>query len=209
MMSPSAIEPVVQVIDDDPAVLASLRLLLISAGLQVEAYETAEAFLAVAAELPPGCIITDMRMPGMGGLELMARLKAMAVPHPVVVITGHGDVALAVEAMKQGAVDLLEKPFSDIALLRCIRAAIDSQSSEADRDAAIVAAREGLASLSGREREVVDGLVLGKSNKTIARDLGIGHRTVEEYRANVMTKMRVSNLSMLVQVVLRAGSGSK
>tara|TARA_R110002012_G_scaffold322025_2_gene553891 strand:+ start:83834 stop:84451 length:618 start_codon:yes stop_codon:yes gene_type:complete len=198
-------DPVVHLIDDDPAVLASLQLLLVSAGLEARGYQSAEAFMAVAPDLPPGCIVTDVRMPGMDGLEMMACLKSMEVNHPVVVITGHGDVSLAVEAMKKGAIDFLEKPFEDTALLRCIRVAIDSQASDADQDAANRQARQAIDSLSGREREVLEGLVLGNSNKMIARDLGIGHRTVEEYRANVMNKTGAENLSMLVQIALRAG----
>jgi two-component system, LuxR family, response regulator FixJ len=203
----------VHVVDDDEAVRHSLAFLLETAGIEVQTYDSAVAFLKVAPEVRVGCVITDVRMPDMSGIDLLRRLKELKIEAPVIVITGHGDVPLAVEAMKIGAADFLEKPFDDEALLASVRSALDSQDRNRQRQAerAEIAAR--LAALSNRERDVLDGLVAGQANKQIAFDLGISPRTVEIYRANLMTKMEAASLSALVRMaliagILEAGSGT-
>ena len=194
-------EPVVHVIDDDEAARQSLAFLLDCAGLAVRSYESAAEFLKAVPTMEHGCIITDVRMPGMSGVELIGRLKALAVADPVIVITGHADVPLAIQAMKAGVADFLEKPFSDDAILDAVRSALarrtDVNQAKAERDRFIAL----LETLSPREREVLDGLVEGRANKVIAFDLGISARTVEVYRANVMTKMTAGSLSELVRMV--------
>jgi two-component system response regulator FixJ len=195
----------VHVIDDDEAIRASLAFLLDTVELEARTYDSAEAFLAAAPGLAPGCVVTDMRMPGMSGLDLVRRLRERAVEIPVIVITGHADVPLAVEAMKAGVADFIEKPFDDEVLLAAIRQALARGEDAEEREARQAAVRERLESLSARERQVLDALVAGRANKVIAYDLGISPRTVEVYRANVMTKMQAASLSELVRMVLTAG----
>jgi two-component system, LuxR family, response regulator FixJ len=198
-------EPVVHVIDDDEAVRDSLAFLLKSARLIVRSYASAVVFLNSIGDVGPGCIITDVRMPDVSGVDLLRRLKTLATGLPVIVITGHGDVPLAVEAMKLGAVEFLEKPFDDEALLAAVKAALNRFERDARRDAEQAEIRERLDALSTRERQVLAGLVAGQANKVIAFDLGISPRTVEIYRANVMTKMKATSLSDLVRMALLAG----
>jgi two-component system, LuxR family, response regulator FixJ len=195
----------VHVIDDDEAVRQSLEFLLRSARFEVQAYDSAVAFLRALPPGTSGCVITDVRMPDMSGIDLLRRLKEMGNALPVIVITGHGDVPLAVEAMKIGATDFLEKPFDDDALLASVRAALNRVERDARREADLHELQEKLASLSNREREVLEGLIAGYPNKTIAYDLGISPRTVEIYRANVMSKMKAGSLSDLVRMALIAG----
>lgn len=197
-------EPVVHVVDDDQAVRESVAFLLESADLRVKTYESALALLDALPGLEPGCIVTDVRMPEMNGVELVRRLKAADVPHPIVMITGHADVPLAVEAMKAGVADFLEKPFDDEALLASVGAALEQRAETEHRDAERHEILNRLAALSARERQVLDGLVAGHANKVIAYDLGISPRTVEIYRANVMTKMQAGSLSDLVRMSLIA-----
>jgi two-component system response regulator FixJ len=196
-----ATEPVVHVIDDDEAARHSLEFLLDCAGLQVRSYESALDFLKAVPAMEHGCIVTDVRMPGMSGVELIRKLRELGVPDPVIVITGHADVPMAIEAMKQGVADFIEKPFSDDTILSAIRSALARESGkhEADRQRGEILAR--IETLSQREREVLDGLVEGHANKVIAFDLDISARTVEVYRANVMTKMKAGSLSELVRMV--------
>jgi two-component system response regulator FixJ len=196
---------IVHVVDDDEAVRESLAFLLQSADLAVRTHENAIAFLDSLPDVRGGCIITDVRMPEIDGLELLRRLKSLNVQIPVIVITGHGDVPLAVEAMKIGAVDFLEKPFEDEALLGSVRAALGQWKNEAHRDLEQAAIVDRLNELSARERQVLEGLVAGLPNKSIAFDLGISPRTVEIYRANVMTKMQARSLSEVVRMALIAG----
>jgi two-component system, LuxR family, response regulator FixJ len=196
---------VVHVIDDDEAVRESLAFLLRSADLDVSTYESATAFLAALPQVEPGCVITDVRMPGLSGTELLQKLKEMGVAMPVIVMTGHGDVPLAVEAMKMGATDFFEKPFDDEALLASVRSSLGSWGEKEAKEAERADVRARLESLSPRERDVLKGLVAGHPNKTIAFDLGISHRTVEIYRANVMTKMKAASLSELVRMALFNG----
>jgi two-component system, LuxR family, response regulator FixJ len=195
----------VHVIDDDEAVRQALALQLGSAGIDVKTYESASAFLTVAPTVQAGCIITDVKMPEVSGIDLLRRLRELKVPVPVIVITGHGDVTLAVEAMKIGAVDFLEKPFEDEVLLASVRSALDRDNREQKRQAERSTIERRLAALSNRERDVLEGLVAGHSNKQIAYDLGISPRTVEDYRAGLMTKMHATSLSDLVRMALVAG----
>ncbi|WP_340647361.1 response regulator FixJ [Phenylobacterium sp.] len=199
-----ASEALVHVIDDDDAMRDSLAFLLESAGFEARTYDSATTFLEGVTRLSGSCIVTDVRMPGMNGLEMTRHLKGLHVDLPIVMITGHGDVPLAVEAMKAGVADFLEKPFDDEALLRAIRAAIDQARPGAVRGGA-EPFHALLASLSPRETEVLRGVVDGKANKVIAFDLGISPRTVEVYRANVMTKTGASGLSELIRMALIAG----
>jgi two-component system response regulator FixJ len=197
--------PIVHVIDDDDAVRHSLAFLLGSAKIEVKTYESATAFLAIAANVKSGCIITDVRMPEISGIDLLRRLKELKIGVPVIVVTGHGDVPLAVEAMKIGAAEFLEKPFDDEALLNAVRSALNKQNTDSKREAERADIDSRLAALSNRERDVLQGLVSGLANKQIAFNLGISPRTVEIYRANLMTKMQASSLSHLVRMALLAG----
>lgn len=201
MASNSANDPIVYVIDDDESARQSLEFLLDVAGIRVRSFSSADAFLKSAPPLSGACVITDVRMPGTNGVELAEKLKERDDAVPVIVITGHADVPLAIQAMKAGAADFIEKPFDDEAMLSAIRKAlIDST----DHTQIINERREvldRLALLSAREREVVDGLVDGKANKVIAFDLDISPRTVEVYRANAMMKMQARTLSDLVRMV--------
>jgi two-component system response regulator FixJ len=197
-----AVDGVVHVIDDDADVRQSLAFLLSTAGLAVRVHDSAVAFLKVLPEIRDGCVVTDVRMPGIDGLELQRRLGELELRLPVIVMTGHGDVPLAVEAMKAGAVDFIEKPFDDEVMLSAIRAALARHANDRQRYARAAAIQERIARLSDREREVLDRLVAGKANKVIAYELGISPRTVEVYRANVMTKMQADSLSELVRMAL-------
>ena len=198
-------DAIVHVVDDDEAVRHSLEFLLATVDIKVRSYESAEAFLRNLPRVEPGCLVTDIRMSGLSGLDLMKQLKEQGMSIPVIVITGHGDVPLAVEAMKYGAADFLEKPFDDEALVSAVRNALNKHKHQGTRDAERSDIIERLQSLSNRERQVMDGLVQGHPNKTTGFDLGISARTVEIYRANVMTKMRASSLSDLVRMALVTG----
>lgn len=193
---------VVHVVDDDAAMRDSLAFLLEEAGLTARLYEGPSALLDRADRLEPGCILTDVRMPEMSGLDLIRRLRERGVRDPVVVMTGHADVPLAIEAMRLGVADFIEKPFDDEQLVSSLETALQAAHAQRRREEDRGAIGARLASLSGREREVLDGLVEGKPNKTIAYDLGISARTVEVYRAHVMTKMGARSLSDLVRMAL-------
>ena len=196
-------EPKAHIIDDDDDARESLVFLLSTADVPTASYSSAPAFLAVAEEVS-GVVVTDVRMPEMDGMELVRRLTEMRVSLPVIVMTGHGDVPLAVQAMKAGVSDFIEKPYNDETMLAAIRAALerrDHDDARAEERAAFLSRIEGL---SPRERQVLQGLVAGKANKVIAFDLGISPRTVEIYRANVMTKMAANSLSDLVRMAMTA-----
>jgi two-component system response regulator FixJ len=196
---------IVHVIDDDEAMRESLAFLFKAAKVPVETHASATAFLERLPQLGGGCVVTDVRMPGMSGIDLLRRLRELKVPMPVIVVTGHGDVPLAVEAMKFGASDFLEKPFDDELLLAAVRTALSEQSTDQEHQAQRSAIEQRLTKLSTRERQVLDGLIAGHANKTIAHELGISPRTIEIYRANVMTKMEAASLSDLVRMALTAG----
>jgi two-component system response regulator FixJ len=204
-MSTMQPEPVIYVIDDDEAVRQSLEFLLKTAGMTVRGFDNAKSFLDVLPEIRSGCIVTDVRMPEITGIDLLRRIKELGVDIPVIVITGHGDISLAVEAMKIGAVDFLEKPFDDDTLLDAVRGSLTRTAGTAQRNAELTEIHDRLAALSNRERQVLEGLVAGKANKMIAFDLGISPRTVEIYRANLMTKMAANSLSDLVRMAMMAG----
>ncbi|CAO4139070.1 response regulator FixJ [Methylorubrum aminovorans] len=201
-----SVEMVVHVVDDDDAVRQSLAFLLATDGLAVRVHASAVAFLEGVAEVS-GCVLTDVRMPDLDGIELLRRLKRRGSPPPVIVMTGHADVPLAVEAMREGARDFIEKPFDDEVLLASVRSALAQAERGAARAADTDATRARLATLTEREREVLDGLVAGKANKIIGLDLGISPRTVEIYRANVMSKLQAGSLSELVRMALVADRG--
>jgi two-component system response regulator FixJ len=195
----------VYVIDDDEAMRDSLDFLLGSADFHVTLFESAHHFLDAVSGIDFGCVVSDVRMPGIDGIELLKRLKASYSTFPVVIMTGHGDVPLAVEAMKLGAVDFLEKPFEDDRLIGMIETALRRAEAGAQSDAVTADIAARIATLSPRERQVMDGLVAGLSNKLIAREYDISPRTIEVYRANVMTKMEAGSLSELVRLAMRAG----
>jgi two-component system response regulator FixJ len=195
---------VVHLVDDDEAVRQGLAFLLISAGFTVRAHESAPRLLERVVPGQRGCVITDIRMPGMSGLDLQRELAARRIALPVIVMTGHGDVPLAVRAMKEGAVDFIEKPFTDETLLTAVNEALIRCPRAAAGRGVAVQAR--LASLTPREREVLEALVRGLPNKMIAYDLGISARTVEAHRANLMAKMEAGSLPELVRMALAAGA---
>lgn len=194
--------PVVHVVDDDEAVRRSLSFLLESAGLRVETHPSAVAFLGRSEISPQGCIVTDVRMPEMDGLTLQQKLVERGIALPVIVMTGHGDIPIAVQALKAGAVDFLEKPFDDELLIGAIRAALERNRRDQNRRSETAALSSRLAALTPREQEVLAALVKGHPNKTIAYDLGISARTVEVHRARVMEKMQARSLSDLVRMWL-------
>jgi len=199
---------IVHIVDDDESARQSLAFLLSTAGMVVRLYESAAAFLETPDNIQGGCLITDVRMPDMTGIELLHELKVRSISLPTIVITGHGDIPLAVEAMKCGAIDFIEKPFDEEAIIRAVQSAkerVDKRARESEGEAALAAK---LVSLSKRERQVLDGLVAGNLNKTIAHDLGISPRTVEVYRAHLMTKMQAKSLSDLVRMALFAGAAN-
>jgi two-component system response regulator FixJ len=199
----------VHVVDDDEAVRESLQALLEGQGYAVAAHASAEAFLGAYRPGPEACVLVDLRMPGMGGLALLERLACDNVRLPVVVVTGHGDVALAVKAMKAGAVDFIEKPYSSEAILAVVRSAIERGRQGAPDDPALAATSTRVAALTPRERDVLEQLVIGRPNKIIAHQLQISPRTVEIHRANLMKKMQADSLSHLVRMALAAGIAPK
>jgi len=195
---------VVHLVDDDEAIRRSVGFALKTSGFRVRAYESGVEFLKSASKLEPGCILLDIRMPGMGGLDVQSALRDKGIGLPVIIMTGHGDVSLAVQAMKAGAVDFIEKPFEKAVLLGAIEHGVERlKKSAANVDRADEAAVR-LQALTGREREVLDGLAKGLPNKTIAYDLGISPRTVEIHRANVMSKLNVKSLSEALRIAFAA-----
>ena len=196
------VNPIVHIVDDDEAVRQSLAFMLGSAGLPIRLYESAKVFLKSLDPSLCGCLVTDVRMPEMTGIELLNRIKDRMPLIPAIVITGHGDIPLAVEAMKAGAVDFIEKPFDEEVLLKAVVAALDKAGGEENGQMQDVLMR--LATLSEREHQVLTGLVAGQANKVIAAAHGISPRTVEVYRANVMTKMQAKSLPELVRMAVLA-----
>jgi two-component system response regulator FixJ len=199
---------VVHIVDDEVSVRKSLAFMLTSAGYTVRVFESARDFLAAAGGISGGCLVTDLRMPDMNGVELLLALRKTGSVLPAIVITGHADVPMAVQAMKAGALDFIEKPFEEEILLRALeRAAGDLESKPVSGDA-IPAIRAHLATLTERERQVLTRVVAGQPNKTIAYDLQISPRTVEVYRANVMAKMQARSLPELVRMALMVDFGA-
>lgn len=196
---------IVYVIDDDSALRDSLSFLLASSGLSVQLFDSAEAFLAAPPPLTEGCILTDVRMQGLDGIEFLRRLRESGHGIPLIVMTGHGDVPLAVKAMKLGATDFLEKPFDGVALIKVVRSVFLTESSVAPIDALSAELMSRLDSLSQRESQVLKGLVNGQTNKEIAREFDLSPRTVEVYRAKLMTKMQAGSISELVRFAIKAG----
>ena len=192
----------VHVIDDDPAVRDSLTALLAAAGHAVRAYPSALAFLESLPAAPSGCVVTDVQMPHMSGLELLTALAGRRDEFAVVVLTGRGDVPMAVDALKNGASDFLLKPYEPPALLRAVDLALDRIAAAQGRQRQRAEFAERLSSLTGRERDVLAGLAAGASNKEIAKTLAISPRTVESYRANIMLKTKSASLSELLRLVL-------
>jgi two-component system, LuxR family, response regulator FixJ len=197
--------PTVFVVDDDEAVRSSLRLLLRSVGLPAVAYPSAQAFLAAYSPDQPGCLVLDVRMPGMSGLELQHQLNRRGAIVPVIFITGHGDVPMAVEAMQEGAFDFVQKPFRDQELLERVNRALDKDRTTREQLNQTGGTRERFASLTPREREVMLLMVDGKANKVMAGDLGVSQRTVEIHRARVMEKMEARSLAHLVRMAIDSG----
>ncbi|MBI4924081.1 MAG: response regulator [Devosia nanyangense] len=204
---PSA-DVVVHIVDDEESVRASLAFLLDTAGFAVRTHASAIAFLEIAAEIKNGCLVTDLRMPDIDGVELLRRLNEAGNMLPAIVVTGHGDVQMAVEAMKNGALDFIEKPFSDDTILESIRRAVDKAATDLEADEVAARTRERLTTLSEREIQVLRGVVAGQPNKAIAFELGISPRTVEVYRAGLMAKMQAKSLAELVRMVMEIDLGS-
>lgn len=196
----------VHIIDDDEPTRDSLRFLLAASGVPAKAHESAAAFLTALSTVTPACVITDVRMPDINGIEVLKAVKARRPATPVIVVTGHGDIALAVEAMKLGASDFLEKPYSDESMIAAVERALEHNSNTRGDDKQELLAR--VAVLSARERQVLEGVMAGKTNKVIAQELDISPRSVEVYRANLMTKMQATNISHLVRMALLAGLDS-
>jgi FixJ family two-component response regulator len=194
--------PTVTVIDDDDAVRSSLKLLLKSVNLPVVVYASAQEFLPRYILDQPGCLVVDVRMPGMSGLELQQQLNLKGATIPVIFITGHGDISMAVEAMQHGAFDFLQKPFRDQDLLDRVQRALEKDAANRRELAQADRIREHLKSLTPREREVMDMVTQGKANKVIAADLGVSQRTIEIHRARVMEKMHAGSLAQLVRMTL-------
>lgn len=201
-------EQTVYVVDDDAAIRDALRLLLKSSGMRVETFASAEEFLGTCRPPLAGCLLVDVRMPGMSGLELQEALAAHGVRLPVIVITGHGDVAMAVRAMKAGALDFIEKPFDNVALLECLRNTLTRAADTRRHEQEMAQTSARLALLTQREREVMQLLIAGKSNKVIAADLGISTRTVEVHRARIMEKLKARSLADVVRIALAAANAN-
>ena len=199
-------EATVFVVDDDDAMRESLTWLIESVGLNVETYASADDFLKSYYPGRPGCVLLDVRMPGMSGLELQGHLQQQQVNVPVIMITGHGDVPMAVRAMKAGAIDFIEKPFNDEQLLESIRNALSIDDTRRDEQAFKAEIASRLAQLTPRESEVMDMVTAGKSNKEIANTLGVSAKTVEAHRAKVMEKMEAGSLAELVRLVVSSHS---
>ncbi|SDP54746.1 two component transcriptional regulator, LuxR family [Phyllobacterium sp. YR620] len=192
----------VHVVDDEEAVRKSLAFVLTMSGFTVRVHESATGFLATAPTIRNGCLVTDLRMPDMNGVELLRNLKFADLRIPSIVITGHGDVPMAVEAMKAGALDFIEKPFEDEVLIEAVKRAAAQLTETADESDDASTIRTRLEELTDRERQVLSGVVAGLPNKTIAYDLNISPRTVEVHRANVMAKMNARSLPELVRMAL-------
>jgi len=204
-MTPAS-ERIVFVVDDDAAALDSLLMLLRSDGLNPSGFSSADAFLKTLTPEARGCVISDVRMPGMDGVQLIRTLKAMGCILPVIVVTGHADVTVAVQAMKAGAADFVQKPYESELMLRLVRGCLEANDDAVDATARRTRVLRRIESLTPRERQVLDLIMEGASNKVVAASLSISPRTVEIYRANVMSKMRADSLSELIRMTLASGA---
>jgi two-component system response regulator FixJ len=200
---------IVHLVDDDEAIRRSASFMLRTSRYLVKTYASGVELMKVAREIDRGCILLDVRMPGMDGLEVQQALKGEGILYPVIVMTGHGDVNVAVQAMKAGAIDFIEKPFEKAVLLSALEDAFARIDNAGRRHARAEEARVRLDGLTGRERDVLQGLVRGHPNKTIGYDLGISPRTVEIHRANLMTKLDVASLSEALRIAFAAGLGDE
>jgi two-component system response regulator FixJ len=198
------LSPTVFIVDDDPAIRFAMQALMDSVHIPHEIYDSGDAFLENVGESRPGCLVLDIRMPGLGGLELQEELLRRGSTLPIIFITGHGDVPMAVEAMQKGAVDFIQKPFRDQELLDRIRQALRTDQARRHEQQQHAEVAERLARLTNREREVFDLVVTGKPNKVIAYELGVSQRTVEIHRARVMEKMQARSLADLVKMHMTA-----
>ncbi len=197
----------VYLVDDDDGVRRSVGFMLKTSGYQVQPFESGVEFLSQVKHLAPGIILLDIRMPEIDGLQVQSRLNERGVTYPVIIMTGHGDVDMAVKAMKAGAADFIEKPFEKMSMLAALQQAAQRLADEGRQHADRQAAQHQLNALTPRERDVLDGLVKGYPNKTIGYDLGISPRTVEIHRANLMQKIGVHSLSDLLRIAFSAGLG--
>jgi len=197
----------IHIVDDEEAIRQSAAFMLETSGFNVQTWSSGTAFLEDARSVAAGCILLDIRMPDIDGLGVQQALTALGIVMPVIVMTGHGDVSVAVRAMKAGAVDFIEKPFEKAVLLEAIEMAFERLADVSARSSRIERAAVALAVLTARERDVLEGLALGMPNKTIAYDLGISPRTVEVHRANLMTKLAVRSLSDALRIAFTAGLG--
>jgi two-component system response regulator FixJ len=197
----------IHLVDDDEAIRRSASFMLRTSGYTVKTYLSGVEFLDAVGDITPGCILLDVRMPGMDGIEVQQTLRQRGIFLPVIVLTGHGDVNIAVQAMKAGAVDFIEKPFEKAILLRAIESGLERLEESGRNLARAEEAQARLQILTPREQDVLQGLVRGHPNKTIAYDLGISPRTVEIHRSNLMTKLDVSSLSEALRIAFAAGLG--
>ncbi len=202
-------KPTVHIVDDDYAVRDSLSLLMRSVGLAVQVYASADEFLGASHAAGPGCVVLDVRMPGMSGIALFKTMNQRGLSWPVLFITGHGDVPMAVEAMREGAFDFIQKPFREDQLLERVQQAIAQDGADRVRAEEVDSIRERLATLTDREREVLDRIVMGQANKVIAIELDISQRTVEQHRNHVMQKMQARSLAHLIRMVIAARGESQ
>lgn len=208
-MDPAFANATVFIIDDDPAMRDSMSYLVQSVGIAVETFSSAQDFLDTYDPERHGCLVLDVRMPGMSGLELQEFLVERGIRAPVIMVTGYGDVPMAVRALKGGAVDFLEKPFTDQELLETINEAVERDYRQRGKDAELAKVKERIARLTPREREVMDLVLDGKPNKAIATELGLSPKTVEVHRSRVMAKMQVGSLAALLQTVLSYRMGNE
>jgi FixJ family two-component response regulator len=195
------------IVDDDPSVRAALSVVLTGEGYQVASFVEGEAFLAAARSRTPGCVLIDVQLPGASGLDLLRRLDAQHYPAPILVISGHGDIPTAIEAIRNGALDFIEKPFEAAALVARVRNAIDAWHSGNRKDSILARDFSGHERLTARERDVLEQIAQGASNKEAGRDLGISPRTIEVHRARIMEKLAAKNAADLMRIVLRGGRG--
>lgn len=198
-------DPVVHIVDDDESVRKSLRWLIESVGLQVACYDSANQFLQSDMPEGPGCMVLDVRMPGMSGLDLQEQLSRQQFPYPIIIVTGHADVPMAIRALKNGAFDFIEKPYNDQLLLDRVQEAIAHCTAAQSADAERLEAQHRIDSLTPREKQVLSLVTEGHPNKRIAAELNLSIKTVETHRANLMTKMQASSLPALIKLVLHSG----